>query len=110
MSGGGGGDDDGPSINRPAEGELCENLVINANIASPQAEVIATLVRSYILNVSALSDQGPIQVTTQEGRIAGNIISRDQVRLLNCINGGAIYVAEVTSIDDGQCSVQIRHV
>lgn len=107
MSGGGGGSS--PSINRPIEGESCENLVLNVNIASPQPDVIITLSRGNILNVSAVSDQGPIQVITQDGRLAGNVISRDQVRLMNCINGGVTYIAEVTSIDGGQCGVQIRH-
>lgn len=106
SSGGGG----LPSVNRPNQNENCEDLVINTNLASPQAEVIDVLNRGDILEITIASDQGPIQAINQEGQLAGNIISREQVKLLNCIIGGTVYEAEVLSINDGQCNIQIRSI
>ena len=99
-----------PSINRPQENERCENLVINTNLANPQAQVIESLRIGDILSVQIASDQGPIQALDDDGKLAGNIISREQVRLLNCIINGTEYVAEVIALENGQCSVQIRAV
>lgn len=99
-----------PSINRPNENEICEDLVINTNLASPQALVINNLNEGDLLSIHAITDQGPIQALDENGQIAGTIISREQVRLLNCINMGTQYEAEVTSVGNGQCQVQIRAI
>lgn len=96
-----------PSINRPSDNENCEGLVLNTNLASPRAEVIRSLSPGDVLNVQTASDQGPLQAFDLQGRLAGNIISREQVKLLGCILGGTIYEAEVLSVDNGQCRVQI---
>ena len=99
-----------PSINRPNENENCQDLVVNTNLASPVFEVIEDLARGNILTIQAASDQGPLQALDEEGRLAGNIISREQVRLLTCILDGTNYIAEVLSVNGGQCSVQIRAI
>lgn len=106
SSGGGG----IPSINRPNENEDCAALVINTNLASPQAAVINNLEEGDKLIIQAASDQGPIQALDDNGQVAGTIMSREQVRILNCIIGGTEYSAEVISIENGQCQVQIRAV
>ncbi len=99
-----------PSINRPNQNENCEGLVINTNLASPQAEVINALNQGDLLQITIASDQGPIQAINQAGNLAGNIISREQVKLLNCIISGTVYEAEVLSINEGQCNIQIRSI
>lgn len=99
-----------PSINRPNEDEACENLVINTNLASPQAVVLNNLHVGNILSIHAITDQGPIQALDEDGHVAGTIISREQVRLLNCINNGTHYEAEVISVRNGQCQIQIRAI
>lgn len=106
SSGGGG----SPSINRPNPNENCEDLVINTNLASPQADIIRNLDEGDLLSIRAVTDQGPIQAFDTKGHLAGTIISREQVRLLNCINRGTTYQAEILSIKNGQCKVQIRAV
>lgn len=108
MSGSGGGDgNDMPSINRPSQNDSCASLFINTNLATPQAQVINNLNIGDILNINALSDQGPIQALTDNGNLAGNIISREQIRLLSCLIKGVPFVAEVIDIDNGQCQVRI---
>jgi len=109
MSGNSGGGS-GPSINRPSDNDNCNDIVINTNLASPQAEVLDTLDVGDILTVQAASDQGPIQAFKEDGALAGNIVSREMIRLLACIANGTIFEAEVTNLNNGQCSVQIRAV
>lgn len=109
MSGNSGGGI-GPSINRPSDNENCNDIVINTNLASPKTEVLEMLTIGNILTVQAASDQGPIQAFNENGELAGNIVSREMIRLLSCIAGGTIFEAEVTNLNHGQCSVQIRAV
>lgn len=104
------GDSGIPSVNRPNQNDNCDGLVINTNLASPQAEVIDALNQGDLLEITIASDQGPIQALDQSGNLAGNIISREQVKLLNCIISGTVYEAEVLSINDGQCNIQIRSI
>ena len=99
-----------PSMNRPKDNEDCEALVINTNLASPQAAVVNNLSVGDILSISAVSDQGPIQAIDQNGHIAGSIISREMVRILNCISTGTEYEAEIISIENGQYQIQIHAV
>lgn len=106
MSGMGGGGDM-PSINRPNQNDSCANLVINTNLATPQVNVINNLNVGDVLNINALTDQGPIQALTDNGLLAGNIISREQIRLLTCLLRGTIFNAEITNIDNGQCQIRI---
>ncbi len=104
------GDGGMPSVNRPNQNENCEGLVINTNLATPNAEVLENLEIGDFLEITIATDQGPIQALDQEGNLAGNIISREQVKLLNCIISGTIYEAEILSLNDGQCNIQIRSI
>ncbi len=97
---------DPPTVSGPSDS--CASLVINTTLSSPQVNVVENLNRGDILIIASASDQGPIQAITQEGQLAGNIMSRDTVKLLGCIIGGTNYVAEVISRNDGECNVQIR--
>lgn len=108
MSGsGGGGDYDMPSINRPSQNDSCASLIINTNLATPQADVINNLNVGDVLHINALTDQGPIQAL-HDGQLAGNIVSREQIRLLACLIKGVPFVADVIEIDNGQCQVRIH--
>ena len=100
-------DGGGPSISRPSSNESCNDLVIVLNLSSPQGSVIEQLKNGDILSVQSLTDQGPIQVLNNQGELAGTVISREMVRLLNCINQGTSFVAEVLQINGAQCKVQI---
>lgn len=109
MSGSSGGNGI-PTINRPSGNENCEGLVIITNLASPQAVAIDNLSEGEMLTIQAQSDQGPIVALGQAGELVGTIITREQVRLLSCINAGTEYEAEILMIENGQCQVQIRAI
>lgn len=97
-------------VNPSPQDENCAGLIFNTNLASPQSAVINDLEEGDLLNVKAVREQGPIQAFDAQDRLAGSIISRQQVRLLNCINGGTEYVAQVLSIEGGQCNVEVRAI
>lgn len=98
----------GPSITGPYPNENCENLVINTHLSSPDPAVLETLEEGDILTIRVQGDQGPIQAVDDAGVVAGNIISREQARLLQCINEGTQYVADVISIRKAHCDIQIH--
>lgn len=105
MSGNSGGSS--PSINRPQRGEDCRSIFITTHLASPQAAVLATLSSGDVLLLELASDQGPLQAFTADGQLAGNILSREQSRLIRCILEGVNYQAEVLEIDGAECQIQI---
>lgn len=106
MSGGGGGSM--PTINRPGTNDDCSSLIINTHLASPDMDVVAQHDVGTVLSVNAASPTGPVRVVDSNGNIAGNILSREQVRLLKCLNQGTEFIAEIRSIDEGSSSIQIR--
>lgn len=96
-----------PSINRPNKGEDCEAMVITTHLASPKAPVLATLSPGDVLLLELASDQGPLQAFTEGGELAGNILSREQSRLISCILEGFNYQARVLEIDGAECQIEI---
>jgi hypothetical protein len=96
-----------PIINNPIDNDNCSRLVIKTQLASPKVEVVSNLRKGDLLSITTASDQGPIQAFDSNQKLAGNIVSREQARLLNCINKGTNYKGEVISIDEGQCIIQI---
>lgn len=102
-SGGGG----APFIEQPKDGFDCQKLFINTGLASPISEVLEKISVGDVLRISAQSDQGPIVAIFEED-VAGTIITSAQVQLLRCISQGNEYVAEVVSIEEASCEVQIR--
>jgi hypothetical protein len=106
MSGSGG--DSGTVYSQPTEGDSCNELTINTQIATPQAEVIATLSVGDLLTIQISSDQHTVQILDINGKVAGNVISSKLIRLINCINNGTIFIAEVLSVDGGACEIQVR--
>lgn len=85
----------------------CEDLVIRTQLASPDPEVLSNVRAGDILSVHLLSAVGPIQAMTNEGRIAGAILTANPTQLINCINGGTVYQAKVQGINGGDCQVII---
>jgi len=106
SSGGGG----YPTINRPGGNDDCNSLIINANIASPNLDVLSRLEVGDQLDIVADSDQGPLKVVDSDGKIAGGILSREQIRLLSCIVKGVRFSAEIIKLNDAQCSIQIKAI
>lgn len=90
-------------------GDACQSLVIITNLASVNAGALKKTQEGEILPVSAQSADGPV-VVMKDDEILGTVLSRKLVQLLNCMNGGTEYEAEVLKIEVAICQVKISAV
>lgn len=93
----------------PGKGDVCLNLVIITNLATVDTAVLAKTQEKEVLPVEAQTADGPVVVMKDE-EVLGTVLSSHLVQLLNCMNGGAEYEAEILKIDGGICQVKIRAV
>ena len=91
------------------QGDACQNLVINTNLASVNVDVLNKIYKGEVLPVTAQSADGPV-VVMKDDEILGTVLSSKLVQLLNCMNGGTEYEAEVVKIEEGLCQVKISAV
>jgi hypothetical protein len=85
----------------------CADIVLRTQLASPDPAVVADLEVGDILNVKLLTATGPLQALTQDGDVAGAILTSDPALLINCINSGYEYLAKVLSVHGGDCQISI---
>jgi hypothetical protein len=100
-SGGGG--------NRPNTEASCESLSEQTTLNSVDEEVLAGVRVGQVLDVVALSSTGPLAAEDHRGAFVGSITSASLGRILECIDEGHRFVAEVKSISGGQVIVLVRH-
>ena len=91
------------------EGNACLNLVIITNLASVDDNVLNKIQVGDILPVETQSVDGPV-VVLKDGDILGTVLSSYLIRLLNCMNDGTEYKAEVIKVEDAICQVKISAV
>jgi len=85
------------------------NIVERTPLNSPNRTVLSTLRVGDILNV--VYQPGPPQRLVAEqspGVIAGSITSPSMLQIIQCIQRGYTYVAEVLSIRGAICEVMVR--
>lgn len=98
-SGGGGGSWEAPTT--------CESLVIDTQLSSPKAAVIAGIAVGDVLDVALQPGTGTVVVVLHHGQVAGGLASPDVQRLRECIEGGTQYGAEVREINGAQVKVRV---
>ena len=91
------------------EGDACLNLVIITNLASVNIDVSKITRVGDVLPVEAQSADGPV-IVLKDGDLLGTVLSSHLVQLLNCMNDGTEYEAEVIKIEDAICQVKISAV
>jgi len=123
MSGGGGGGGDWrPEPKAPVTGLVGDggggggvvfgdpcviDEVTSLNSVSPSA--LRSVRPGILLEVLFLA--GPPQrlvVQDNTGQIVGSITSRSMLQIIECIQGGRQYVAEVLGIQGGSCQVRVK--
>lgn len=101
KGGGGGGGD-------VVSGDPCViDEVTSLNSVSPAA--LRSVRPGILLDVVFLA--GPPQrlvVQDHIGQIVGSITSRSMLQIIECIQGGRQYVAEVLGIQGGSCQVRVK--
>jgi len=85
----------------------CATLAFDAQLNSPQAAVLATLaVGEYLsVNLSALPRQA-VQVS-KNGVVVGALTGTQTPQLINCLQNGYSFKAEVLSVAGGMCAVRV---
>lgn len=103
MSGSGGGSWTTPT------GDSCERLTSETTLTSPDRAVISQLNVGTPLEVEVdNSGARPVVRAVYQGQVAGSITSSIIQRLVECIDDGHQYVAEVLSVQGGTCRVRVR--
>jgi len=102
------GNDNGGGGNPPPD--PC-NVVEITNLNSVDRNVVAGLRPGDLLSV--VFQPGPPQrlvAQTQAGLTAGSITSQSMLQIIQCIQSGVSYTAEIISIRGAQCQIQIQPV
>lgn len=123
MSGsGGGGHDDGPSGGFGSGGGVAAggggsaggglaadkcDIDEQAPINSPQPAVIRTLSVGDTLDVQVTNAPRRVLQLIAPAGVAGSLTHRGALNIVNCIDAGNSYEAEVTTINGGQVTVRI---
>lgn len=85
----------------------CRNLVIRTQLFSPVPAVLNQLVKGDKMNVVLLSKGGPC-IAMYGSLLAGTVIHRDLLQLIECLNKGVDFEATVRDVFGGACLVTIK--
>lgn len=112
MSGGdGGGVNDGSwriGSGSPAGEDKCE-ITERTVLNSPVAAVVSTLNVGDVLLVQLVTiPRSRLTAVTAQGQIAGAITATRIVDIIECIQNGSAYEAQVLSINAGRVGIEIR--
>lgn len=90
----------------------CELLRFNAQIVSPNHEVVSTLSVGDILDIAIVTSSSTqeIQVRTASGALVGGVLANKVQRLRECMLESHSYKATVLSVNSGQVRVAVQHV
>ena len=104
MSGSGGGGWAGEPLS-----DDCSELSQLTTLNSPQREVLETLDRKDLLEICLKTgERGVIVEARKAGQLAGTITFTRIQNLVECIQSGYSYVAEVIEVIGGACRVRVR--
>lgn len=90
--------------------DSCGTLSFRATLNSPQAAVLAQLTVGAVLTVSIAPPPQPAVYLSHGGQVAGSLTGQKIISLINCVQNGYQFEAEVVSIVGGQCIVDVRPV
>jgi hypothetical protein len=107
MSGGGGSGGMGPV--GPQVDQPCGALQFETSLASPRAEVVATLTEGEVLTLELQPAGGGRNMIAAlaNGKVAGGITDRTP-DLIRCIQDGFDFVAEINRIDGGWVELSVH--
>jgi hypothetical protein len=86
----------------------CDELSFRSIVNSPQPAVISQLSQGDVLNVRLQAAPQTAVVVEYNGAVAGTLAGVQVSSLINCLQNGYDFVAEVRSIVGGKCTVEVR--
>jgi hypothetical protein len=88
----------------------CATLAFRASLNSPQPAVLAQLTVGTILTVALAASPQQAVYALLNGAPAGSLTGPRITSLINCLQNGFRFEAEVMSIHGGNCAVDVRAV
>ena len=86
----------------------CDQLSFLSTISSPQPAVIVQLSLGDELRVKLQVAPQTAVVVEYKGSVAGALTGTQLSSLINCLQNGYDFVAKVTAIGGGKCTVEVR--
>ncbi len=86
----------------------CGELSFRSVVNSPQPAVISRLVVGDVLEVKLQTNPQNAVVVEHQGTVAGALTGTKVNALINCLQNGYTFEAEVISIVGGNCNVEVR--
>lgn len=109
SGGGGGGGQGGPGFPDQGDPVPCEDLEFTTALSDPIPEVIEGLQEGAELSIELQTEpRRRIAAVTAAGELAGSIATQQFDRLLDCLQAGHNYEAEILTIDGGAIRVRVR--
>jgi hypothetical protein len=109
SGGGGGGGGGGGPRRTNGKGDPCLSLKGECIISSPQDEVAAKVKKDDILKLElSKGKKPPVRAKNENGELVGVVLPTFLVELVDCMNTGNKYEAEVRKKSGGAITVEIR--
>jgi hypothetical protein len=101
--------DNGPGPPPIDPSDECLKIYKGAKLASPKSKILSRLnIGDRLELVTRIYKDEYVLVAVSEGEDAGAILSQYATKISNCIQNGYRYIALITAIDGGDCSLEIR--
>lgn len=91
-----------------ASSDKCAGLAFEAQINSPQAALLSTLVNGEHLAVELSALPKQIVQVVKNNAVVGVLTGPQTAQLINCLQNGYRYKAVVLSVTGGMCTVKVQ--
>jgi hypothetical protein len=106
---GGGGNGGGGGGGGNGNGLDCASLIFPTVLNSPDPAVLPTLTAGDVLNLRRPDPtKSRVEAVTSSGDVAGTITGGRFADLLVCLEREVGFVAQVVSVSNGRCQVEVR--
>lgn len=103
--GAGGGGGGGGGGGRP---DPCESIDENVILQSPKPTAVAVLRNGDELALQLTGGGAPVVAVNRAGQPVGSVVVRDLATLVQCLNGGRRFVADVLRVTGGAVTVRVH--
>lgn len=91
----------------PRKEQQCENIEFDTQLFSPDPKVVSNIKRGDELQIELGSGRKSL-VVVFKGQLAGTLLGKYLIQLIDCIDKGYIFIAIVKNIEGGNCNLKIK--
>jgi hypothetical protein len=89
-------------------GNPCDTLSFRAAVNSPQPALLAKLKVGSVLTVKLQTSPQTAVIVELKTKTVGALTGPKVARLINCLQNGYTFEADVISVTGGECQVEVR--